>query len=120
MRNRFAKLGLCVLLGLAVTGCERAKGALTTQGYAYEGTIFKGKLQRDSDDRANFSVTVRGADRGLPGALEAGRIEANRYCIEQYGNSDITWSGLSPDSDPETVQLLDGGMLSMSGRCSAW
>jgi len=60
MRNRVAKISLCVLLGLSLAACERAKGVVSGQGgYAYEGYVFKGKLQRDSDDRANFSVTAR-------------------------------------------------------------
>ena len=121
MRNRVAKISLCILLGLSLAACERAKGVVSGQsGYAYEGYVFKGKLQRDSDDRANFSVTVRGASRGVQGALEAGRIAANRYCIAQYGNSDITWTGQSPDSETETVELLDGGTLAMNGRCKTW
>ena len=121
MRNRVTKISLCVLLGLSLASCERAKGVVSGQGgYAYEGNVFKGKLQRGRDEHENFSVAVRGASRGVQGALKAGRIAANRYCIAQYGNSDITWTGQSPDTDPETVELLDGGTLSMNGRCKTW
>ena len=120
MQKRASLLGLSILVVFSFAACERAKGTLGAQGYAYEGAIFKGKLNRDRDDRAKFSVTVRGANRGVQGALEAARIEANRYCIEQYGNSAILWEGQGPDTDVEGVTLLDGRMLSLSGRCSAW
>lgn len=120
MQMKASLLGLTVLVAFAGAGCERAKGTLGAQGYAYEGAIFKGKLTRDREDRARFSIMVRGAVRGVPGALEAARIEANRYCISQYGNSLILWEGQSPESDPEAVTLSDGGALSLTGRCSGW
>mgnify|MGYP000374425313 CR=1 FL=1 len=78
------KLIFCVAIALSASGCARTKGAFGTQAYTYQGQAFKGKIQRNKDDRAEFGVTVRGADRGLPGALEAARIAANRYCIKQY------------------------------------
>jgi hypothetical protein len=120
MQKRVSLLGLSLLVVMSVASCERAKGTLGAQGYAYEGAIFKGKLNRHRDDRSKFSVSVRGASRGVAGALEAARIEANRYCIEQYGNTAILWEGQGPDTDPEGVTLSDGGILSLSGRCSGW
>ncbi len=120
MFGRATTIGVCIAVVAALAGCSGTRNALNSQSYAYEGYGFKGRLQRDKADRAQFAVTVRGADRGVIGALEAARIEANRYCIAQYGNTDISWNGIGPDSDVSDVALTDGGTLELSGRCSSW
>ncbi len=114
----FVISGALVLSTLA--GCERAQNVFGPAGFEYQGTSFKGRIDRDRDAREKFTVNVRGADRGLPGALEAARLAANRYCSEQFGSSDITWAGATPDDDPSSVMLDAGGNLSLSGVCDTW
>ncbi|MCV2893940.1 hypothetical protein [Lentibacter sp. XHP0401] len=121
MLKTSTKLAFCVALAVMASGCARTKSALGgSQSYSYEGYAYKGKIQRSKEDRADFGVTVRGADRGLSGALEAARIEANRYCIDQYGNTDISWSGPTPDTDPSEISISENGILELRGRCKTW
>ena len=64
------------------------------------------------DDRS-FSLVVRRANRSLSGASEAGRYEATKFCIKNFGTSDIAWV-LSPDDNNVG---LNGKVLELSGRC---
>lgn len=120
MFGKATKTGFCIAVAVALAGCSGTRNLLNSQSYNYEGYAFKGKLQRSKEDRAQFTVTVRGAERGLVGALEAARLEANRYCIDQYGNTDISWNGTGPDSNVSDVSLENGGTLELGGRCSSW
>ncbi len=115
-----AGFGAALLAVALLGGCDRARGGFGAQSYNYAGYAFKGAVRANKTDRAEFAVSVRGAQRGLVGAQEAARIAANRYCIEQYGSSDISWQGQGPDTEAEAVALAPGGQLEMRGRCAAW
>lgn len=83
---------------------------------AFDGQFFRASAKKDGDDRADFIASVRPVSASLAGALEAGRFEGTRYCIENYGTSDILWE-IGPDQDPETV-VVDGDGLVLKGRCN--
>ncbi|RFP89735.1 hypothetical protein DZK27_04505 [Rhodobacteraceae bacterium 63075] len=111
-------LGLSALMLTGAAGCDRAKSAFSRGGYVEDGVRFKPRVQADKEDRAAFSVSVRSAERAPEAAREGARVEATRYCIKHYGNSDITWEGQSPED--EDIVIAEDGNIYMNGRCSTW
>ncbi|MBU2982078.1 hypothetical protein KO498_09670 [Lentibacter algarum] len=107
------------LLALGVSGCEQAKDKLTRNSYYYEGVTFKSKIVKSKESRENFQVIIRNATLGLTGAREAARLAANRYCIENYGSTDITYGSQSPDTENEDLVLNDGQLV-LDGKCAGW
>ncbi len=108
---------ISLLVGL--TACEQAKDKLTRNSFFYEGNTFKTKVEKSRDDRQDFRVIVRNATQGLTGSREAARVAANRYCIENYGSTDIAYAGQSPDSENDALTLTDGQLVFV-GRCAGW
>ncbi len=102
---------------LALAGCAGGvRNALKPSGSRalFDGKYYPARLTRDRDDRAAFSVTVSRVAQGTDGAREAGRYEATKYCIAQYGNSDATWT-IGPDT--ETLTARDD-QITFTGRCA--
>jgi hypothetical protein len=79
----------------------------------FEGHYFPSKITQNRTDDRYFTLKVRRASRSLSGAREAGRYEATRFCIKNFGTSDIKWA-LGPDD--ENVGLT-GRILKLSGKC---
>ncbi len=100
-------LGLCAAL---VAGCGPRKDRLS-----FDGQYFRAKVSKIEKDRQRFNVTIKPASISLKGALEAGRYEATRYCIVQYGNSAIDWV-LGPDQEPGTYTIVNDQLV-LSGVC---
>jgi hypothetical protein len=109
-RNALLALIACTM----VAGCtERAKRVL------FDGKYYPTREKAVSkDDRAAFVVTVRKAAQGIDGAREAGRHGGSKYCIKNFGTSQIEWVN-GPDDPAETLQLNNGN-LTVSGRCITW
>jgi hypothetical protein len=84
----------------------------------FNGEYYPAKVSRDRDARKQFQVAVRQVDRGLTGAREAGRYEATRYCLKNFGTSDIAWVN-GPDAEEGRLQLSNGRLL-LSGSCVTW
>ena len=103
--------GLLIGAALLLAGCANRSNQVL-----YEGEFFRAKASRiDRDARQMFAVEVPGVSRNFEGAREAGRFEATRYCLENYGTSDIVWS-LGPDDDPEAL-VVDKDRLNLRGTC---
>ena len=81
-----------------------------------DGVRFRSRITALSEDRRGFTAETRGATRNLALALEAGRLEAVRYCLTTFGGSDIDWT-LSPDRPATEVRLSDRGSVVLAGRC---
>lgn len=79
----------------------------------FDGQYYPARIARDREDRAAFAVAVSRVSQGIDGAREAGRYEATKYCLEQYGNSDAIWT-VGPDSETLTVR---DDQLDLAGRC---
>lgn len=81
----------------------------------FDGIYFKAKARAVDKKvtRSVFTVEVKRATQSVEGAREAGRYEATRYCIENYGTSDIIWA-VGPDSAALT---LAGDALILKGTC---
>lgn len=116
MRNALI-ISLVALTALSACA-KRGNNNLFGNREAYDGQYFRAKIDRDRDNRAAFSVSVREANRTLTGAREAARHKANEYCIRQFGSSDLTWD-VSPDVDDATLPLINGDLV-LSGECAGW
>ena len=79
----------------------------------FDGYNFSSKLTPNKSDDRLFDLTVRRANRSLSGAREAGRYAATKFCIKNFGTSDIKWV---LDPDDESIGLT-GKVLKLSGQC---
>ncbi len=99
---------------LAVTLVLSACGNRKEDQVAFNGIYFVSKADRVSREaRDHFQVQVKKASQDLEAAREAGRYEAIRYCIKQYGSSSIEWV-IGPES--ENIVPVDGAIL-LEGYC---
>lgn len=103
---------LCVLMALG--GCTEKAKRVTFDGKYYP-TREKGAGKAERDQ---FTVTVRRASQGLDGAREAGRHGGSKYCIKNFGTSEIEWAR-GPDDPAETL-IINNSNLVFSGRCITW
>ena len=83
---------------------------------AFDGVFFRGSASKVDGQRQNFEVSVTPVSASLEGAREAGRYEATRYCIRQFGSSDIAWVE-GPDAEDGTLRI-SGDKLLLTGTCT--
>lgn len=93
-----------------VAGCEKRSDRI-----AFDGVFYNAKAKKTGDDLSVFQVSVTPAAASLTGAREAGRFEATRYCIENFGSSDVKWSA-GPDAE-DAALIIDGNTLYLRGKC---
>jgi len=94
---------------LAVSACDRTRRVL------YDGEFFRPVSAKVGDDRRDFAVRVRPATGSVRGAGEAALHEGARYCIENFGRSDIEWAVdlvRNPGAAP-----IEGDRRVFAGRC---
>ncbi len=84
----------------------------------FDGKYYPAKAKKVKGDREAFVVSVRKASQGLKGAREAGRHAGVKYCIENFGFSEITWQN-GPDADDAALQFSNGSLV-LTGRCEVW
>ena len=84
----------------------------------FDGEYFRSKTRHTSDDRREFTVTLRRADKSPSGAVEAVQFEATKYCLGLFGGSDHVLD-LDPQSIEEGVPVDSKGDLTVAGRCTA-
>lgn len=107
---RGAVLSLVCLSLLAGCGSMAKK-----QRIAFDGHYFKPKITHLKDDPRMFDVTVPGARQSREGAEDAGRYEATRHCVTNYGNSKLEW--LVVEETEARDAKLDSDVLILRGRC---
>ena len=112
LQNRYLNLGLATCSFLIVMGCSNPF-ELEENKVSFDGYYFSSKLSRNKSDNRSFDLKVRRANRSLVGAREAGRYEATRFCIKNFGTSDVKWI-LGPDD--QSIGLT-GKVLKLSGQC---
>ena len=114
--NLVHKRCLCSVLVLCpffvLLGCSNPLD-LEENKVSFDGHYFSSKITQNKTDNRYFALMVRRASRSLSGARDAGRYEATRFCIKNFGTSDIEWV-LGPDD--ENVGLT-GKILKLSGKC---
>lgn len=84
----------------------------------FNGIYYPSKETADKADRKLFKVAVRRVEKGIDGAREAGRYGGTRYCLKNFGTSEIDWIQ-GPDGDDGTLSV-EGGRLVLTGRCVLW
>jgi hypothetical protein len=83
----------------------------------FDGFYFKAKTSATDKKttRAVFTTTISGVSQSLDGARQAGAYEGTKYCIAQYGTSQIAWT-VGPDTEPQNLTIVDD-KLTFSGKC---
>ena len=108
------KAGTFLVLGsLILTACGGGDDRVT-----FDGQVFRASASA-VDKRVSrdlFDATVRDVGVSLDGAKEAGRYEGIKYCIENFGSSDIEWT-VGPDSEAAQLVIRDN-TLTLRGRCT--
>lgn len=95
----------------ALAACAQSQDTRPT----FDGHYFRGRIDRDSEDKARFDVKVSPVSQSLDGAREAGRYEATKFCLRQYSTSDIDWIA-GPDADAASLRIEDD-VLILRGAC---
>lgn len=105
---------LCLAV-LATASC----GTRNEERVLFDGNFYKAKTKAVSkDDRKVFETVVRRPDQGIKGALAAGEHEAKRYCLKNFGTSEIEWT--RGPFDPQAPLYAEGGSLVLNGTCILW
>lgn len=84
---------------------------------AFDGEFFRASAKHVNKKAmpSEFTVTVNGVSASLDGAREAGRYEATKFCIRNFGSSRINWK-LGPDADPQNLRV-ENDKLTFAGTC---
>ncbi|MFN3209177.1 MAG: hypothetical protein ACE369_09285 [Roseovarius sp.] len=107
-------LVLALLAGAVMAGCTK-----TSERVTFNGVYYKAKAKAVSrNDRERFIVTVPRVNRGYDGALAAGNYEGKRYCVANYGTSEIAWS--RPPSGARGTIPVKNNKMTFAGRCVLW
>ncbi|MEL6465340.1 MAG: hypothetical protein AAFQ58_10270 [Pseudomonadota bacterium] len=107
----FTGLMLIAILLLSACGVDRQANRV-----AFDGVFFRASSSKVDRQRDQFEVGVSPVSASLAGAREAGRYEAIRYCIGQFGSSDIEWIE-GPDAEDGTLRI-NGDKLLLRGTCT--
>ena len=112
--NMIRGMILALMTVTMLGGCvERSKRVL------FDGKHYPTRERAVSkEDRNSFTVSVRRASQGIDGAREAGRHGGSKYCIKNFGTSEIDWA-VGPD-DAAASLVQSNGNLVLSGRCITW
>ncbi|MDQ7072104.1 MAG: hypothetical protein Q9M48_15475 [Rhodobacterales bacterium] len=101
---------------LVLSACANAK-VNSGRNVEFDGVKFRAKISK-GEEREDFAVLVRGPSKSLVGAREAGRYEGTKYCIKNFGTSEILWAN-GPDDADEALVIVDD-TLAFQGRCKGW
>lgn len=98
---------------LAAAGCGQG---LFNRSPAFDNIRFRTPVSTESRlNRADFTVSVRGADRSIEGARQAAAYAGTQHCITYFGSSEIVWA---TDPRDDSVDIpLSGDDLVVSGQC---
>ena len=111
MMRSMTLTALASVLALAACGAH-GKRAM------FEGHNYPSKLKKTGDRPEVFTVTVGDVVQGVAGAREAGNFEATTYCVNTFGDSDITWQpGYGPR---DSHAITENGILILRGSCAIW
>ena len=105
--------GLVLLMLVVLAGCTERK-----ERVVFDGNYYPPKSRAEKQDRRNFTASVSRANRGIEGAQKAVVHEATRYCLENFGTSDIAWAAAQTGEGP--VYTRSGDRVSVAGRCVIW
>lgn len=112
--DAYRRAGLALISLAVLASCTERE-----QRVLFEGNYYPGKARAEKADRRNFTASVRRAGRGANGAQQAVFYEATRYCLDNFGTSEIEWVGVS-DGSEGPVYVRSGDTVSVKGRCIIW
>ncbi|MEM6760531.1 MAG: hypothetical protein AAF601_13730 [Pseudomonadota bacterium] len=107
-------LAMACAASLILSACQERRA----DRIAFDGVFFRSNSSKVDKQRDQFVVSVGPASLSLDGARAAGRHEAVRYCIENFGASDIAWSQ-GPDAEDGRL-VLENDRLILRGTCTAF
>ena len=117
--KRELHMKLCLICALSVATLLSACGGSLSNSdrTTFDGQFFRVKTQAVDKKRTptEFTVTVNGASASVDGAREAGRFEATRFCVQNFGSSRIDWT-LGPDAEPQNLRI-ENDKLTFAGSC---
>ena len=120
MRVRASHIVIGALALVMLASCGAVSKLRSKKGLLFDGQQFRVRSEKVGDAREEFIVTVARASQSVEGAREAGRHEANSYCITNYGKSEKTWAaGQGPDDENIAARIFDD-KLTLRGRCAGW
>ena len=108
------RLILPLVAGLGLAACGNVVETFTSKSVTFDGVSFRGKAAAaNKADRRDFVATVGPASRSMVGAREAVQYQGPRYCILNFGVSDIAW-----EISPEAEELpMENDRIVLKGRC---
>ncbi|MFL4470839.1 hypothetical protein ACERZ8_13450 [Tateyamaria armeniaca] len=108
---------LVALLLIAALMLSACSGERKADRIAFDGQFFRASAKKVDRERLDFEVTVRPVSASLEGARAAGAYEATRYCVGNFGTSDIEWTN-GPDGEDGTLRIANDRLL-LLGTCAA-
>lgn len=118
-KARGIRTGLMLICAAALmTGCDNVRDKMSNkEKITFDGHYFITKVDRpERKVRDHFMVYVRNPHQSLKAAREAGRYEAVKYCIKEYGTSQIDWIR-GPDVEDAGL-AFDSERLVFEGKCN--
>ncbi|WP_299591628.1 hypothetical protein [uncultured Tateyamaria sp.] len=104
--------GALLIAALLLSACQERR----SERVAFDGVFFRATSGKVDKQREQFEIGVSPVSASLEGAHEAGRYEAVRYCIKQFGSSDIVWIE-GPDAEDGRLRI-SGDKLLLRGTCT--
>ena len=105
-------LSVALIAVLILSACQERRA----DRIAFDGVFFRSSASKLDRKRADFEVSVSPVSASLDGARDAGRHEAIRYCIANFGSSDIDWIA-GPDAEDGTLTIANDRLL-LRGTCT--
>lgn len=109
--SKSLQVGILCALAVLVAACEDRNKTRVP----FDGFFFKTKSTKVGDDRAIFTSTVSGVSSSFEGARQAAEHEGTKYCILNFGTSDIKWA-VGPDTASAQLSVVDD-KLTYQGQC---
>lgn len=103
--------GLMLMAALLLAGCSNVRA----DKIAFDGVYFRSTANAIEKQRDFFEIRVTPASSSIEGAREAGRYEATRYCIENFGTSNMAWVN-GPDAENGSLTINDDSLI-LRGTC---
>jgi len=106
--------GIVALSLVMLAGCADRE-----ERVIFDGNYYPAKSKGEKAERRDFTASVRRVSRRPEGAQKAVLHEATRYCLQNFGTSEIEWADV-PAGGEGPVYARSGDSLSVSGRCIIW
>ena len=120
---KHSTFGICAGLCLLLAGCgavdRLSPGSydrpLRSERLTFDGHYFRARTRHASDDRREFTVLIRKAQRSSSGAFQAAQFEATKYCLGLFGASDHVLDA-NPETPEADLPVDSSGDWLVSGR----